>query len=202
MAIEDKITAIANSIRSKTGETDLLTLDEMPAKINNISGGSGSNDFDKYIEGTLTEFTSNVETIRSQGLWWGTFETANFPEAKRIEASAFWECTKMKNLYLPKVEFRGNSGLYSSSGLTRLDLPSIKRIEGYAFCFSNITTIVIGTTDCVLSDDYAFADIYSSCIVYVPDEALESYRTATNWVAALAWNPSITLKGISELPTE
>lgn len=39
MALTDKLTAIGNAIRSKTGETELLTLDEMPAAIQGISGG-------------------------------------------------------------------------------------------------------------------------------------------------------------------
>lgn len=38
MALIDKLTAIANAIRSKTGETGTMTLAEMPAKIAGISG--------------------------------------------------------------------------------------------------------------------------------------------------------------------
>ena len=42
MVLTDKLTAIGNAIRAKTGEVDLLTLDEMPAAIEGITtGGSG-----------------------------------------------------------------------------------------------------------------------------------------------------------------
>ena len=41
MALTDKLTAIGNAIREKTGGTDLLTLDQMPAKIASISTGGG-----------------------------------------------------------------------------------------------------------------------------------------------------------------
>lgn len=41
MAITDKLTAIANAIRSKTGKTKMLSLDEMPTEIENIEAGSG-----------------------------------------------------------------------------------------------------------------------------------------------------------------
>ncbi len=194
------LTDIANAIREKTAKTEPLTLPKMANEIANIS--VGTNDFDKYIDGTLTEFTSYVETIRSQSLWWATFETANFPEAKRIESSAFWECHNMKNLYIPKVEFLGNSALYGPSMLTRLDLPNIKRIESYAFCFNyNLQTIVIGTTDCVLTGEDVFDSIQCTPTVYVPDEALETYKTATNWSYIIDYG-FITLKGISELPQE
>ena len=39
MALTDKLTAIGNAIREKTGGTDLLTLDQMPTEIANIQGG-------------------------------------------------------------------------------------------------------------------------------------------------------------------
>lgn len=39
MALTDKLTAIANAIRSKTGETGKMTLDQMPIKIGGIETG-------------------------------------------------------------------------------------------------------------------------------------------------------------------
>lgn len=41
MALTNKLTAIANAIREKTGTTNTLTLDEMPTAISNISSGGG-----------------------------------------------------------------------------------------------------------------------------------------------------------------
>ena len=41
MALIDKLTAIANAIRGKTGKTGELTLDQMATEIAGISGGSG-----------------------------------------------------------------------------------------------------------------------------------------------------------------
>ena len=48
MALTDKIKAIADAIRTKTGTTDIMTLDEMPAKISGISGVAK----EPYIEET------------------------------------------------------------------------------------------------------------------------------------------------------
>ena len=42
MALTDKLTAIGNAIRGKTGGTDLLTLDGMVTAINGISTGGGA----------------------------------------------------------------------------------------------------------------------------------------------------------------
>lgn len=42
MALTDKLTTIANAIRSKTGKSDALTLDQMATEIESISAGGGS----------------------------------------------------------------------------------------------------------------------------------------------------------------
>lgn len=39
MALTDKLKAIADAIRAKTGQTGTLTLDAMPSAIAGISGG-------------------------------------------------------------------------------------------------------------------------------------------------------------------
>ena len=44
MAITDKLTAIANAIRSKTGTTNTMTLDEMSNAIKNIQTGMITSD--------------------------------------------------------------------------------------------------------------------------------------------------------------
>ena len=46
MALTDKLTAIANAIRTKTGKTDSLTLEQMPSEIESITGGSSAPESD------------------------------------------------------------------------------------------------------------------------------------------------------------
>ena len=48
MALTDKLTAIANAIRAKTGGANQLTLDEMVIAIQNISVGTGSSGDNKH----------------------------------------------------------------------------------------------------------------------------------------------------------
>ena len=48
MALTNKLSAIGNAIRSKTGGTELLTLDQMPTAIASIETGGGK------VEGTFT----------------------------------------------------------------------------------------------------------------------------------------------------
>lgn len=49
MALTDKLTAIANAIRSKTGKTETMTLDQMPVEIESIGGNLVSIP-DEYFE--------------------------------------------------------------------------------------------------------------------------------------------------------
>ena len=52
MALTDKLTAIADAIRSKTGTTEPMTLDEMVTEILNITTGSVPSDTITLSDGT------------------------------------------------------------------------------------------------------------------------------------------------------
>ena len=60
MALTDKLTAIANAIRAKTGGTSELTLDDMATEIANISVGTGSSVDNKtyIVKDTKREYTN------------------------------------------------------------------------------------------------------------------------------------------------
>lgn len=50
MALTDKLTAIGDAIRGKTGGTEPLTLDQMATEIANIQGGGGGGSIDFNIQ--------------------------------------------------------------------------------------------------------------------------------------------------------
>ena len=57
MALTDKLTAIADAIRTKTGKTDSMTLDEMASEISSISGSGSSTDNKRYfVKDTKREY--------------------------------------------------------------------------------------------------------------------------------------------------
>lgn len=53
MALINKLSAIGEAIREKTGKENLLTLDEMPQAIKDIESGGGDNYYDTFWNGTL-----------------------------------------------------------------------------------------------------------------------------------------------------
>ena len=57
MALTDKLTAIAEAIRGKTGGSDLLTLDEMAVAIEAIEAGAGQ-------DNTVVEFSQIIPTVQ------------------------------------------------------------------------------------------------------------------------------------------
>lgn len=61
MSVNEKMTAIADAIRGKTGGTGLLTLDGMAAAIANISGSSG-------LTYDMGEFVLDADTVSGPGV--------------------------------------------------------------------------------------------------------------------------------------
>lgn len=60
MALTDKLTAIANAIRGKTGGTATMTLDEMATTIAELGGGITSA---VYLGSTTKSFSGNTFTV-------------------------------------------------------------------------------------------------------------------------------------------
>lgn len=67
MALIDKLTAIGNAIREKTGTTDLIPLADMPQAILNIEGGGGASEgnYKEVFNGLYNAslMNSNIERI-------------------------------------------------------------------------------------------------------------------------------------------
>ena len=133
MAITDKLTAIANAIRSKTGTTNTMTLDEMSNAIKNIQTGMITSDNrcttipDYLFYGcenlALTELPSGVTSIGD---------------------SAFQNCTNLALTELPSgVTSIGWDAFKDCTGLTSLTFkgtPNTINSTAFDGC-TNLTTI-------------------------------------------------------------
>ena len=83
MSVDEKMTAIANSIRSYTGISDKLNLDSMATGVSVVYGNGRS---EGYKEG----HSEGLSEGREQGYSFG------FEEGKKAEYNAFWDVLQKK----------------------------------------------------------------------------------------------------------
>ena len=102
MALIDKLTDIANAIRSKTGSSNSLTLDAMPAAINSIKTGEGGGTTDNsllysILDGSVTNVTANdLSGITS------------------LKQYTFYNCANLKTVTLPASITKMDHGVFVS----------------------------------------------------------------------------------------
>lgn len=147
---EEKIQAIADAIRAKTGKTDKMKIGDMSLGVEDISL---SKVFDDYISGNLTEIESDAESVVTCAFYTHTeITTVKLPKLTTLEQFAF-SGTNVGAVYLDSIETIGEyafSGMmyYSSffSGgsittdtvndspmLSYIYAPKLKTIESFAF---------------------------------------------------------------------
>lgn len=169
MALIDKLTAVADAIRAKTGKTDKLTLDEMPVEIAGIQTGGGNDDTTRQlIDGTLTYLCDEAIThIRTRVFGYNnTLKEVELPNAKTIGmavfASAtaletvkldsvetlivssqdqqFYACSNLKNVSMNSLKVVGNASFDGCTSLKQVYFPSLTRAGGNGFVNSGLET--------------------------------------------------------------
>jgi len=142
---ESLLTAIADAIREKTGETADLTPAEMAEAIATISGGGDlSIDF-LTPSATITELkTDAVTTLRNGGLiqHLPDLETIELPALTYSYGENFSDLPALKKISLPLWQPGEGTGaisniLYGCPALEEVDLPRLTMLDSY--CFNNTT---------------------------------------------------------------
>lgn len=113
MALIDKLTAIADAIRGKTGGTDALTLDQMAMEIAGISGGTGDALLDSLLDRSITEYNDHDLTY--------------------IGDAAFNSCTKLVKIEVPNVTCISSYAFEKCYSLTSISLPSVTELNQQVF---------------------------------------------------------------------
>ena len=186
MAITNKLTAIGDAIRVKTGGTAKLTLDQMVTEIGNISGGGYPED--DLIQNTLVNLSyDTITSVPEYAFFYSpNLETVSLPKASSIGAYAFTGSPKLREIYLPELLSLGTNCFQICTSLKKVDLPKVMSIPNYAFkgC-SALDTLVIRKTGTTLS--MSSQSIVDTAIakgngyIYVPDDLVDTYKTATTW---------------------
>ena len=149
---KSKLTALADAVRSKAGSTDTLTVDEMIAYINAISG-SINNDtlfLTDLIERDITDITipDSVTSIGNYAFFNCLKLTSiTIPDSvTSIGTSAFHNCNSLISITIPdSVTSIGNSAFNNCWDLTSIIIPdSVTSIGDQTFYFcKKLTSITI-----------------------------------------------------------
>ena len=137
MALTDKLTAIGNAIREKTGKSDLLTLDQMPTEIQSITTAQGI-----YIP------TDEDLTFKENSRYLFAYDNYNWiieNYADKINCGkqgnyTFYNCRKLR--HIPSILFKNNKielGSYTFNGCNILDKLEGVDLNSYVGGISGLT---------------------------------------------------------------
>lgn len=130
MALTDKLVAIADAIREKTGKTDKMTLNQMAVEIDEIASGNTEVE-DALLTRTLTSYENNrITELGRYGLQGMLLlETVSLPNLVKAPIDAFADCKALKHVSLPKYTgLQGGSRMFDRcSALTddSFDIPNL-----------------------------------------------------------------------------
>ena len=151
----------------------------------------------------LKEITlPNVETVGvSIFQTCRALEYADCPNLKTCGTSFLNQCYALKDVNLPLLETNGNSMLQYSSTLKKIVLPkllvpapntfllcnslicidmgSMNRIMTGVFSLVNLAQLIIRTPSVASLGSVSY--INDTCWIYVPDDLVDSYKSANNW---------------------
>lgn len=163
-------------------------------------GNTDTATLDALINRSITEINNDRVTTVGRRAFSAceSLTTVNLPSVTNIVTDAFVSCINLTTINLPlvtKIEYASFNGC---THLTTADFPLLTRIEAAAFLgCTMLTTLVLRRNIVKLEHTNAFTNtpIASGAgFIYVPDELVERYKTATNWVTY-----ANQIKGISEL---
>lgn len=121
----------------------------------------------------------------------------------RIESNAFYGCSALQSVSLPKVTSIGSNAFYNCSALQSLSLPKITSIGSNAFCNCKALETLTLNSGCSASNNTAFigcsaikvATLPLQMVACIPTNALEELTiTSGDYIPAFMLADSLTLK--------
>lgn len=168
----------------------------------NVASVSDTTIEDGLISRTLTgEYVNNrITTIGGNALRMMPFSSLHCENVTSVAGEAIRQCNNLVSVYLPKCVTLGSYSLGICSKLETVELNNVTSIGAYSFyqC-TKLTSLIIRTTSqvCSLSNVNAFTSSgieNGTGYVYVPDNLVANYKSATNWSTYAA-----RIKSLNEL---
>ena len=207
---KNKLTAIADAIRTKGGTSAALTLDQMPAAVNAIPSGGGE-DYLAYRIGRDTPYryeNSQVNQVKKLSFYSDWYLShISLPAVTIISEAAFYNTIALTEaVEFPELTYVENEA-FCGSAITSFRAPKISTIMPDAFKYCEAITVDLGSTDrtntitiygnafnnakiqTLIIRNNAVSTLYGKSTmsyltgIYVPDSLVDSYKAATNWSA-------------------
>lgn len=197
-------TDIAAAIRAKSGAQNQYRPEQMAAAIEAIpTGGTEMEDALVQRPASLTEYTNDRVTEIGSYFFYANsiIQIVSFPSVEYIKSAAFWLCSKLVQVNMPSLTRTESNIFRGCKELETIDLPEVSALNGnghFLGCTKLKTVIFRANSVCSLGNTNSFqgTPIESGTgYIYVPDNLVEDYKVATNWVTYAA-----QIKPISELP--
>lgn len=169
--INNQLTQIADEIRKKTNETDLLLFpDDFITKIRNITGSSNAF-FEELASGTLSGdvVVNGITRVNSYAFYGQKINSINFPDVTIIGEGSFGNCTSLNNVNIPNLLQIGKSAFARCGLLTTIDLPKVKTIGENAFQFCSRLSTVNGLSNITSIPKNCFHSCHSLKTISIPN---------------------------------
>nr|DAD84080.1 MAG TPA: leucine-rich repeat protein [Podoviridae sp. ctoqT5] len=136
------------------------------------------------LEGALSLTKYNPSSVAKYIFRGNKFTSISIPLAKVLGHSMFIYCDQATSVNLPLVETMNDWTFAYCTKLKTVTLPKIKTLTRYTFGYSGLEKLVLpNSVVCTIAAD-TFIDTpiaQGTGYVYVPDNLLNSYKSATNW---------------------
>lgn len=140
----------------------------------------------QYCSGIQSLIMPNLETLGESRIFSeSSLQEVTLEKCTSIPESTFYYCRSLKKVTLPQAVSIGESSFSSCGSLELIDLYSATSIGNDAFFGCSLNKGLIIRTPgqvCTLENSDEFYYAASSFKIYVPDDLVEDYKVATNWV--------------------
>lgn len=164
MALTDKLTAIADAIRGKTGKSDGLTLDQMAVEIAGIQGGGGGASVQDALELLAAgnwpsgDIVVNGEIIGDFAFDGKPVTSVSAPNALSIGIRSFENCSTLKVVDCPNAITLGLGMSYTFQAcpeLTTVNLPNVTSAGNKMFLnLAKLEHIYLPKLQSILGDQF------------------------------------------------
>lgn len=164
------------------------------AIFNGTFGGDYYNDrityigFGRFAYGAVTSAElPNVTSMSDRAFMnAASLKSLIIPKSTRLWSYMCYNCDKLTDVYAPLATLADTYSMYSCGRLANIELPSLTKINSNAFTNCSVLKKLILSNDKVVT--LAAAGALSGTpiaggtgYVYVPDNLVDSYKTASNW---------------------